>query len=149
MTSAFVKRILILFVIFLITLFLMVGYGAVKTNDCSKDPFLQKYDCSLIKIKTAAQKGNPSAEYALGYIYFYGISTPRDLKAAKLWILRAATKGHPLAIRAKRLLRYGSYSKVPSKPLGQFLPRYEKSGSPRPVSRTRSTPMPVINRVRD
>ena len=149
MTSAFVKRILAPLLVFLCAFYLMVGYGAAKKEACSEDRLLQKYDCSLVKIKAAAKEGNSSAEYALGYIYFYGITVRRNPQLAKLWILRAAAKGHPLALKAKQLLHYGFYSKVPSKPLRQILPRHKKPISPMPISGARSTPMPTMNRVRD
>lgn len=76
---------------------------------CSNNAFLRKYDCSLSKIETAAQRGDPDAQYALGYMYFYGIGTVRDPKAARLWIRRAAAQGQPLAIKAANMLTQKQY----------------------------------------
>src|SRR3990167_6483677 len=75
------------------------------TSACSNNAFLRKYHCSLSKIETAAQQGDPDAQYALGYMYFYGIGTVRDTAAATLWIRRAALQGQPLATKAMKMLK--------------------------------------------
>lgn len=76
------------------------------TSACGNNPYLQKYGCSLSTVEAAAQNGDPDAQYALGYMYFYGIGTVRDTKAAQLWINRAAAQGQPLAIKADDILNY-------------------------------------------
>ncbi len=73
---------------------------------CGSNPYLKKYGCSLNRIETAAQQGDPDAQYALGYMYFYGIGTVRDTQAAKLWIRRAAAQGQALAVKASDILHY-------------------------------------------
>lgn len=79
------------------------------TKACSSNIFLQKYNCSLSAIESAAERGDPDAQYALGYMYFYGIGTVRDTRAAQLWIRRAAAQGQPLAVRATNMIgRKGS-----------------------------------------
>ncbi len=82
------------------------------TTACSSNAFLQKYDCSLSRIESAAGRGDPDAQYALGYMYFYGIGTVRDTTAAKLWIRRAAAQGQPLAIKATHILNHREYPNV-------------------------------------
>lgn len=79
------------------------------TPACEHNHFLQKYDCSLDKIEVAAQDGDPDAQYALGYMYFYGIGTVRDVNAAKLWIRRAAAQGQALAMQATHILNHEEY----------------------------------------
>ncbi|MCH9770575.1 MAG: SPOR domain-containing protein [Gammaproteobacteria bacterium] len=74
---------------------------------CRNNRFLSKYDCSLSRIQQAAQMGDPDAQYALGYMYYYGIGTTTDAQAAQIWIDRAAAQGQPLAQRARRLLEGG------------------------------------------
>lgn len=76
------------------------------TPACENSAFLQKFSCSLDKIEIAAQEGDPDAQYALGYMYFYGIGTVRDTNAARLWIQRAAAQGQVLAIQASRILSH-------------------------------------------
>lgn len=82
------------------------------TSACSNNAFLRKYNCSLSKIEGAASRGDPDAQYALGYMYFYGIGTVRDTRAAKLWIRRATAQGQPLAIKATHILNYREYPGV-------------------------------------
>ncbi len=83
-----------------------VSHSFKGTPACDHNAFLQKYDCSLDKIEAAAQQGDADAQYALGYMYFYGIGTVRDVDAAKLWIRRAAAQGQPLALKATHILNY-------------------------------------------
>lgn len=125
------------------------------TSACSNNAFLQKYGCSLSKIEGAASRGDPDAQYALGYMYFYGIGTVRDTRAARLWIRRAAAQGQPLAIKATHILNYREYpgvggasgptsshvpsykrvdvhqanTRAPTKSLNEHLPAYKKSKS--------------------
>jgi len=107
------------------------------TSACSNNAFLKKYGCSLSKIEGAASRGDPDAQYALGYMYFYGIGTVRDTRAAKLWIRRAAAQGQPLAIKATHILNYREYSGVgstsmsthtrsPSRPTSSHAPSYKR-----------------------
>ncbi len=75
---------------------------------CVGNAFLQKYGCSLDRVQQAAESGDPDAQYALGYMYYYGIGTIRDSQTADLWIKKAASQGQPLAVKAERLLNSGS-----------------------------------------
>lgn len=73
-------------------------------TSCSDNVYLQKYGCSLSRVTRAAEAGDPDAQYALGYMYFYGIGTVRDRETARLWIERASRQGQPLAIKADHLM---------------------------------------------
>jgi|GEM_PF-1446405 len=79
---------------------------------CQNNAFLKKYHCSLMTIEQRASAGDPDAQYALGYMYFYGVGTVRDPETAMLWINRAASQGQPLAMRAQKMLK-GSSMYVP------------------------------------
>lgn len=76
---------------------------------CIGNAYLQKYGCSLERIQQAARNGDPDAQYALGYMYYYGIGTVRDTQTAALWIKRSAAQGQPLATKAKNLLTSGGH----------------------------------------
>lgn len=71
---------------------------------CSSDPYLVKYNCSVDRVQQLATQGDPDAQYALGYMYYYGVSTIRDEDNARLWISRAAAQGQPLAKKAIAML---------------------------------------------
>jgi len=75
---------------------------------CSGNPYLTKYDCSVSRIQTAAENGDADAQYALGYMYYYGIDTVKDQQTAALWIKRAAEQGQPLAKKAWSLINSGA-----------------------------------------
>lgn len=59
---------------------------------------------SFDQVQQAAIQGDPDAEYALGYMYYYGNGTTRDQKSAMDWIGKAAAQGQPEAIKALKLL---------------------------------------------
>lgn len=76
---------------------------------CVGNAFLQKYGCSVDRIQQAAQNGDPDAQYALGYMYYYGIDTVQNTQTAILWIKKAANQGQPLATRALNLMSQGRH----------------------------------------
>ena len=92
------------------SLFHASHHSSVDTDDgglqmaCAHDPYLKKFDCSVSKIQQAAETGNPDAQYALGYLYFYGIGLSRDSDTGLLWIRRAAGRGQRLAREALAMI---------------------------------------------
>ena len=100
------------------------GISFKGTPACTSNKFLQKYDCSFSKVYASSKRGDADAQYALGYMYFYGIGTVRDSKAAEGWIRKSAAQGQPLAVRALKIM-YGD--------------RYTGTGE---VNSTRSYPGP-------
>ncbi|MCX7121179.1 MAG: SPOR domain-containing protein [Gammaproteobacteria bacterium] len=75
---------------------------------CTSNPYLMKYHCSINKIQSAAENGSADAQYALGYMYYYGIGTVQDKQTAGLWIQRSAAQGQPLAKKAWTLISTGA-----------------------------------------
>lgn len=120
---------------------------AYFASSCSSNPYLMKYHCSIERIQQEAERGSADAQYALGYMYYYGISTVRDEETAELWIRRSALQGQPLAKRALSLIQSNASfndlhqeavhphqpqpdvskmnSQVPSEPITQHLPAYQ------------------------
>lgn len=64
----------------------------------------QDYRQAFIRLKPAAEKGQPDAEYAVGYMYYYGQGVVEDRKLAWFWINRAAAHGQPDAVAAVKIL---------------------------------------------
>ncbi|MCS4503444.1 hypothetical protein KBTX_02688 [wastewater metagenome] len=58
------------------------------------------YRRALPPLYQAARAGNPRAQYALGYMYYYGQGVVADSGQAVQWIRRAARAGDPLAVEA-------------------------------------------------
>lgn len=82
------------------------GHSFKNSPACASDIYLQKYDCSVTKIEKAARAGDPDAQYALGYMYYYGVGTARNPALAQTWISKAAAQGQPLALKASHILNY-------------------------------------------
>ncbi len=60
----------------------------------------QDYEKALILMHAEAQRGNPQAQYALGYMYYNGQGTAVNIERAMHWINRAAEQGHRPALQA-------------------------------------------------
>ena len=65
---------------------------------------MQNYRAAFIHLKPEAEKGNPDAQYAVGYMYYYGQGVTEDKKQALFWISAAAKAGQPSAIAAMQML---------------------------------------------
>lgn len=65
----------------------------------------QNYRLAFIRLKPEANKGQPDAMYAVGYMYYYGQGVIEDKKRAWIWIRRAAAMGQPDAVRAVKILK--------------------------------------------
>lgn len=71
----------------------------------------QDFRAAFIRLKPEAEKGNPDAQYAVGYMYYYGNGVVEDRKSAWFWINKAASAGQPDAITAVKILEKGSVEK--------------------------------------
>jgi len=92
--------------IFLGTLLLLCTACANKVNlqegiTCFR---AQQYRQAFIHLKPEAQKGQRDAQYAVGYMYYYGQGVVEDRKKACYWIRKAAVAGQPDAIIAAKIL---------------------------------------------
>jgi TPR repeat protein len=65
---------------------------------------IQNYHTAFILLKPQALQGQPDAEYALGYMYYYGRGVPPDSHKARYWIAKAAKDGQSDAIAALKLM---------------------------------------------
>lgn len=66
---------------------------------------VQNYRLAFIRLKPEAMKGQPDAQYAVGYMYYYGQGVTEDRKQACYWIQSAANAGQPDAIAALKILK--------------------------------------------
>lgn len=64
-----------------------------------------RYVEALHLLEPLAKKGNPDAEYTLGYLYYYGYGTNKDKSKALIWIRRAAMQGNDRALTALQTLQ--------------------------------------------
>ena len=71
----------------------------------------QDYRRAFIRLKPEAVKGQPDAQYAVGYMYYYGQGVVENRKKAWFWINKAASFGQPDAMAAVKILQKGSLEK--------------------------------------
>lgn len=70
-----------------------LGECYMSDNSISKEKAIDMFD-------TAAKKGNPKAQYNLGYCYENGIGTISDRLKARYWYEKASERGHLAAKKA-------------------------------------------------
>ena len=54
-----------------------------------------------------AVQGDPKAQYAIGFMYYYGYGVPQDSQSGEFWIKRSADKSYVPAVHAIALLNSG------------------------------------------
>jgi TPR repeat protein len=59
---------------------------------------------SFTQLLPAAADGYADAEYAIGYMYYYGYGVARDQDAGIFWMRRAARQGQGRAIKALTMI---------------------------------------------
>lgn len=59
---------------------------------------------TIEQLQQAADAGDPDAQYAIGYMYYYGKNVAEDKQQAMNWIKRAAVQGQPQAVKALAIL---------------------------------------------
>jgi len=67
----------------------------------------QDYRRAFIRLMPEARKGRPDAQYAIGYMYYYGQGVVESKKKAWIWINKAAQAGQPDAVQAVKILNNG------------------------------------------
>ncbi|MDF1758608.1 MAG: sel1 repeat family protein [Legionellaceae bacterium] len=82
--------------------------NSMNFNQGIKSFQVQDYRQAFIKLKPEAEKGQADAQYAIGYMYYYGQGVVEDRKKAWYWITSAARQGQLDAKLAMELLREGA-----------------------------------------
>lgn len=68
---------------------------------------VQNYRQAFIRLLPEAKAGQADAQYAVGYMYYYGQGVIENRKKAWYWIERAANAGQADAVAALTILRQG------------------------------------------
>lgn len=58
------------------------------------------YSTAFKQLSKAAMAGDADAQYAVGYMYYYGKGTDQDLVSARRWFTSAAAQDQPDAVKA-------------------------------------------------
>jgi TPR repeat protein len=80
---------------------------AINLRDGIDSFRVEEYRRAFIRLKPEAENGQPDAQYAVGYMYYYGKGVVEDRKKAWFWINAAANLGQPDAKEAIRILNMG------------------------------------------
>jgi TPR repeat protein len=62
------------------------------------------YQRSLHRLLPLACDGNPEAQYAVGYMYYYGFGVAQDPEVGSFWIRRSSAQHYQPAIDALELI---------------------------------------------
>ena len=65
---------------------------------------VQDYRQAFVRLKPEAERGQSDAQYAIGYMYYYGEGVIENRRQAWYWITRAAEAGQSDAKAAVRIL---------------------------------------------
>lgn len=90
----------------------IIATGCVKEGAFNegKDNFVAgDYHQAFDHLMPAAKRGNAEAQYAVGYMYFYGLGTVQNRDSAFHWMNKAAEQGQPQARQAISVLNNTNY----------------------------------------
>ncbi|MGQ3889490.1 tetratricopeptide repeat protein [Legionella sp. CNM-1927-20] len=85
----------------------LIACVSIRSSDFSQGISCFKagdYRKAFIRLKPEAHKGQCDAQYAIGYMYYYGRGVVEDRRKAWYWIRRAAAQGQPEAVEAVKIL---------------------------------------------
>lgn len=90
-------------------IFMIAGLLVACTNTMNLEQGIrsfriQDYRQAFIRLRPAAEKGSPEAQYAVGYMYYYGQGVIENRQKAWYWITAAAKNGNVDAQNAMRML---------------------------------------------
>lgn len=96
--------------------FILAAVCAMGLAACAMDPTLsynlgkqnygeQNYHTAFTYLLESAKFRNANAQYAVGYMYYYGVGTQQSLPLAIKWFQAAADQGHYKAMMALRLAK--------------------------------------------
>lgn len=94
---------------------LLTGIGSLCLIGCamksnlelkSGEYYFEKgyYKRAMQELMPPANQGNPRAQYAIGYMYYYGYGVTQNTDAGYFWIEKAARAEDPNAMEAVQLI---------------------------------------------
>lgn len=119
-------------IIVVILVILLSACTSSKQMDQARMDFDQKnYAQAYDGLLALAKRGDPEAQYAVGYMSYYGMGTPKDESLARQWIRQSAESGYPDAIQAYKMLAHDKNSNEPDiVPTADYQPRRHHAPNP-------------------
>lgn len=102
MIKTFLKVIISLISAF--TLYACSYYNAYLLEEGEYNFKNRHYHLAFLQLMPLAEHGQPEAEYAIAYMYFYGQGVTEDLQAASDWMNRSAAQHYPPALIAQPIV---------------------------------------------
>lgn len=99
----------------------------------------QNYDQALPQLLWSAQLGDASAQYAVGYMYYNGLGTPKDDIQAYHWFTKASAKGNENAAIALKKME-GLADATPHHPI----PKHNNTMKRVATHPTKSVALPIL-----
>ncbi len=88
-----------------------------------KQDFIQEdYHQAFKTLEPLAVKGHADAQYAVGYMYYYGYGTPQNDQLAFKWMQSAAAQGQHDATQALKMLQSTPPDQAQTNPVFSSLP---------------------------
>lgn len=98
----FTLKMILLFILIIAEVACASRANLIEGIACFRD---QNYRRAFIRLKPEADKGQPDAQYAVGYMYYYGQGVVEDRERAWYWINCAAKAGQHEALVAVKILK--------------------------------------------
>lgn len=80
------------------------GRNAQFLQEGKKDFAAGDYKNAFHQLLPLASDGNPQAQYAVGYMYYYGLGVTQDAESGIFWMQRAADRNNQHAVKALEMI---------------------------------------------
>lgn len=97
-------------IIFLLALILVSCSSARMAQDLQRGKINFEsgyYRDAFHQLLPLASEGNKEAQYAVGYMYYYGYGVPQDTETGIFWIKKSADQHYPQAMQALETMKKG------------------------------------------
>jgi TPR repeat protein len=94
------KNISVLLIFGLVLLLSACAVGKISNAAAKRDYVEQDYARAFNALLLPAAHDNPEAQYALGYMYYYGLGIAKDQDIARIWIKKSADHHYLPALQA-------------------------------------------------
>jgi TPR repeat protein len=94
------KNISVLFILGLLFLLTACAAGNISNSAAKRDYIEQDYARAFNALLRPAAHDNAEAQYALGYMYYYGLGIAKDQDIGRIWIKKSADHNYLPALQA-------------------------------------------------
>ncbi len=93
------------FLLIIFCAFILTACAGQILKQSGQDYNKGDYPAALEKLMPLAENGDAKAQYAVGYMYYYGQGVPMNKGLGEIWIDRAADQGLPAAMKAQDVIQ--------------------------------------------